>query len=350
MDFHRRRVDWAAVAAVPVFGWLVIPTTIHAERIGLSDPWLVMLAVPVGLLLAFRWPIASGVALAIGATWIRLVYLGVPDGSDQLIVSQAASQLAFSGGNPYGVGYDASWPRDGSPFVYGPLELLAAPPGRIVEALAAGGTLVILAFMRSFLTLAAIGSHYLFVQFGMSGINDNLPAFLILAGLVTMRRHRVAGALLLVLAAGVKPYAFAWFPAAIGFAGIPVALALIAGSAIIWSPLLLGWGIPSFIRSIELAALTHPFPENTLNMPQWRIIAVPLALASLLVRQWWVMVVAGLAIFCAVLFLDRWASYGYWLVVLPLVGMIGERAARFGLQAAVRMVRERSTTVMAPVS
>jgi len=96
---------------------------------------------------------------------------------------------------------------------------------------------------------------------------------------------------------------------------------------VLWSPLL-AWGPASFLRSVEMAAAVHPVPENSLNVPALRILAVPLALAALFVRSWTLTVVAGAAIFLVVLFTDRWASYGYWLVVLPILGMVAERWLR----------------------
>lgn len=38
--------------------------------------------------------------------------------------------------------------------------------------------------------------------------------------------------------------------------------------------------------------------------------------------------ISGAAIFCIVLFLDRWASVGYLLVAVPPVAVIAERALR----------------------
>ncbi len=80
--------------------------------------------------------------------------------------------------------------------------------------------------------------------------------------------------------------------------------------------------------SIELARSIHPKPENTLDMPGLRVLAVPIAIAALWVRSWSTAVLTGALTFLVVLFLDRWASFGYWLVVLPPVGIVAERALR----------------------
>lgn len=323
----------------------------HATRLGLGQAWWAAVAVPAALVL-LRWPILAGAALAAGGAWLRLVYAQMPVTSDQLVVGQAALNGVLAGLNPYGIGYSESVPP-GSPFVYGPLNLLSAPLGVQGEILAATGTMLLLSWSRSFLTLAFFAAHYVVVQFSTSGINDLVPGFLILAGLLALERHRFLGGGLLALAAGVKPYALAWFPAAIGYGGLQAAAALAAVTAAVWSPLLV-WGPGSFLRSVELAAATHPIPENSLNMPHLRVLAIPLAAASILLRRWWAVVLSGVAVFCIWLFLDRWASYGYWLVVLPLIGVVAERLLRRlikeGLQAAVRAGADLSATTAAPTS
>ena len=128
------------------------------------------------------------------------------------------------------------------------------------------------------------------------------------------------GAALLALAAGIKPYAFAWFLPAMGYAGL-AATAVLAGVALlVWSPLLV-WGPNNWIQSLRLHAAVHPNQENALNVPLLRVIAAPLAAAGLLVRRWDHMVLLGSIVFCAYLFLDRWASLGYWLAVIPVAGV-----------------------------
>ncbi len=340
-------LPWAGLLGVAIYAYLVIPTADHAARQGFPQAWLGLAAVPAALLL-YRRPVLMGVALAAGGAWLRVVHAGFPETSDQSTVSRAAFQAVLGGSNPFGRGYDESFPP-GAPFVYGPLELLVGPLGVEGQVLAATGTMLLLAWSRTFITLAVYAAQYFVVQFTATGINDLVPAFFIMAGLLALERRRAAGALLLAVAAGVKPYAFAWFPAAMGYGGVAVAAALLAATGIIWSPLLL-WGPGSFLRSVELAAATHPVTENTLNMPHLRILAVPIALASLLVRPWWLVVLSGTLIFCVVLFLDFWASYGYWLVILPLLGLLVERTVRDRLQAAVRAPGERAATTEAPAS
>ncbi len=125
---------------------------------------------------------------------------------------------------------------------------------------------------------------------------------------------------MLAVAASVKPYALAWFIPAIGYGGWAVAAVLAAASAVLWSPLLL-WGPATFGRSMTLVGDLHPEQANALNLPVLRWLAVPLELAGAFVRRWDAMVLLGSAVFCVFLFLDRWASLGYWLAVLPAAGI-----------------------------
>lgn len=320
---HRDRI--LALAGLAIFGLLGAGTANHAANHGLPQAWLALAAVPAGLLLNRR-PVLVGLAIAAGGFWLCLVFASLPETADQLIVGRAALDTVLSGGNPYGIGYAASEPP-GSPFVYGPVALLTSLLRAPGEALAAGGTMVVLALTRSFLTLGIFAGFIFVVQLGSSGINDLLPGFLLMAGLVTLERHRVAGGALLAVAAAVKPYCLAWFPAAMSYGGVAAVAALLGVTGVLWSPLLV-WGPGSFLRSVEMAAAIHTVPENSLDVPALRILAVPLALISLLVRRWSLMVLSGAAIFLTVLFLDRWASYGYWLVVLPILGLLAERWLR----------------------
>ena len=341
------RLTW--LAALTIYGYLAIQTCVHATSVGHPEGWLALVAVPAGLLVIDR-PRWGAVLMCLGGAWLRLTYAGFPETSDQLIVGNAALELVLAGGNPYGEGFAASMPP-GSPFVYGPLALLTAPLRVPGEVLAALGTMLLLGWTRSFITLAIYAAYYVIVQFSATGINDLIPAFLLLAGLLALERHRVAGGVLLAVSVAVKPYGLAWFPAAVGYGGVVTAVALIASSAVLWSPLL-AWGVGSFARSAELAARIHDAlpTENALDVPALRVVAIPLAVASLLVRRWSLVVVSGAAIFSTVLFLDHWASFGYVLVVLPLLGIVAERWLRERGQAAENAPAERAATAAAPSS
>jgi hypothetical protein len=325
------RVPWQSAVAFTIFA-IALQRSVDAEIArGYPMAWLALLAIPVGLFL-LRRPLLLALVMAMAGTYLRALYLSAPETCDQLAVSRAALGVAMGGGNPYGIGYAESVPA-GSPFPYGPLAMLSSLGGIPGEVLAVTGIMLILAFSRALITLAVLAAWVPAIEFGVCGLNDQVPAFLLLAGLLLIeRRDRVSGAVLMALSAGIKPYTFAWFPGMMAVGGTVVTAVLACVSLVAWLPALL-WGPASYLHSIELALATHPEPANTLNMPQWRIVAVPIALAALMVRSWTTAVLSGALIFLAVLFLDWWASVGYWFVVMPVVGIVGERAlVRFGAE------------------
>jgi hypothetical protein len=304
---------------------------------------LAAVAVPIGLFL-LRRPLALALVFVAAGVYLRALYVGYPEGCDQLAVSRAALDVALGGGNPWGIGYAQSWPP-GAPFPYGPGAMVAAIGGVPLEIAAVAGIMLVLAFCRSLLTLAVLAAWVPAIEFGICGQNDQVPAFLLLAGLLLIERRRtVSGAGLVALSAAIKPYTFAWFAPLIGFGGIGMAVVLVAVTAVAWLPLL-AWGPASFLRSVEMARDIHPVPENTLDRPELRVLAVPVALLSLLARSWTMAVLLGALIFVIVLFLDRWASVGYWFVVIPPLGVIAERALT-GFGATLRAARR---AVLAPV-
>ena len=316
---------WTWLVGVALYAVLALPTCGRATELARPDSWLALLAVPAAVVLRAR-PVASGSALVVGGVWLRVVFASFGQASDQIVVGQAAAELVLAGGNPYGHGYEQTTPP-GSPFPYGPLALLWSPLGVTGEIVAAAGTMALMAWARTFVVLGAYASFWVVVDLSMSGLNDVTPGFLIAAGLLALRHHPVLGGSLLALAGAYKPYALAWAPAAFGFGGPATIAAFLVTAAAVWSPLLV-WGLPSFVRSIELAQATHPLPESTLNVPELRILAVPIAVASLFARRWWLVVASGTAIFFVVLFLDRWASIGYYLAVVPIAGIALEMAVR----------------------
>lgn len=330
------RLPWHAIIAYLVFS-IALGKSIDAEMArGYPAAIAAALAVPLGLVL-LRRPLALALVFVAAGVYLRALYVGYPEGCDQLAVSRAALGVALGGGNPYGVGYAQSWPP-GAPFPYGPGAMVAAAGGVPLEIVAVTGIMLVLAFCRSLLTLAVLAAWVPAIEFGICGQNDQVPAFLLLAGLLLIERRRmVTGAGLVALSAAIKPYTFAWFAPLIGFGGIGMAAVLITVTAVAWLPVL-AWGPGAFLRSVEMARDIHPVPENTLNHPELRVLAVPVALLSLLARSWSMAVVLGALIFVIVLFLDRWASVGYWFVVIPPLGVIAERALA-GFGAALRSAR-----------
>jgi len=331
------RLPWHTLVAFIVFAF-ALQKAVDAEIArGYPMAWVALAAIPVAAFL-LRRPLLLGLVMAAAGVYLRALYLGSAETCDQLAVSRAALGVATTGGTPYGIGYLESTPP-GSPFPYGPLAMITSVLGVPGEVVAAAGIMLILAFSRAVLTLAVLAAWIPAIEFGICGLNDQLPAFLLLAGLLLIeRRERIPGALLVALSAGIKPYTFAWFPGLIGFGGVATAVVLAAVTFVAWLPVLL-WGPASFLSSIDLARATHPTPENTLNQPHLRILALPLTLLALLARSWTMAVLSGALIFLVVLFLDYWASVGYWFVVAPIVGIVGERSlVRFGavLRAARR--------------
>jgi hypothetical protein len=306
---------------------------------------LALLAIPAGWFL-LRRPVALGLLFAAASIWVRLLYLGAPETCDQMMVSRAALGVALGGGNPYGFGYAESVPP-GAPFPYGPLGLVTPVFGQFGEFLAFAAVAGILAWQRALFTLVFFGASLQWVELGACGMNDMIPGLLVVSGLLLVERRRhVAGSVLVALSAGIKPYSFAWFPALIGYGGVTTAVALIVTAGLAWLPVLL-WGPLSYLDSVKGAwVVQHRQEQNTLDMPILRVLAAPLAALSLLVRSWEGMVLMGSAIFVLMMTTDYWMSYGYWMVVLPPLGIVLERALRaFGAS-----LREAAAEDQVPVA
>lgn len=279
---------------------------------------LALLAWPPLVLLAARRPL---LAIFVAAVILRLAFVLVCC-TDQIAVSQSAWERVISGlGGPYGVGYASTTPP-GAPFPYGPLALVWWIPGPVVELGAAFAIMSVLAWQRALLTLAAFAVWQPSVSMTLVGVNDYSPSLLILVGMLALRWRPRIGAAVLALAAALKPYAFAWFVPAIGYGGVGVAAVLIGATAVLWSPLFLWWGgLAPFLKTVQLAEVAHPMPGQTLNLPVLRWLAVPLVALSLAARRWDDMVILGSAAFVIFLFLAHWASFSYWLAVLPILGL-----------------------------
>ncbi len=307
---------------------------------------LALLAIPAGWFL-LRRPIALGLLLAGASILVRALYLGAPETCDQMMVSRAALGVAAGGGNPYGFGYAESVPP-GAPFPYGPLGLVTPVFGQFGEFLAFGAVALILAWQRALFTLVFFGASLQWVELGACGMNDMIPGLLVVSGLLLVERRRnVAGSVLVALSAGIKPYSLAWFPALIGYGGVTTAIALIVTAGLAWLPVLF-WGPFSYLDSVKGAwVVQHRQEQNTIDMPILRVLALPLVALSLLVRSWEAMVLMGAAIFVLMMATDYWMSYGYWMVVLPPVGIVLERALRaFGSSLREAAAEERVAVVV----
>jgi hypothetical protein len=91
----------------------------------------------------------------------------------------------------------------------------------------------------------------------VDGSNDTSAGLLILAGLIAAGRRPVLGAALLAIAVAFKPYAIAWVPPLVMWAGLPSLLAFVGASIVAWSPVLFVWGPASYLRSLAMAQETH---------------------------------------------------------------------------------------------
>lgn len=310
--------------ALGIYTGLAYMTCALGSSAGRPEIWLAMLAVPAAFAARSR-PLLFAAALICGGMWLRIVWVGLPPFADQLEVARAAATIALDGGNPYLARYAESVPP-GAPFVYGPLGLVGGLIGVWGEVLAGGASMVLLAWKRCWLSLAIYASLVLVVQLTASGANDVAPGFFIAAGMVMLVSRPLAGGILLAIAAALKPYALAWFPGAIGYGGMAALAGTAVGSLVLWAPLLL-WGPATMLQAVEDARKVHT-SANAINIPELRLLALPIALGSLLLRRWTHAAISGLLIFVIVLFFDRWVSWTYLLAIAPLLGILleGRRA------------------------
>ena len=242
--------------------------------------------------------------------------------TDQIETTQAAARGILDGLNPYG--RPIAGTSTNAPFPYGPLALLAYLPGVWTEIGAATVVLLILARHRAWLTLALYAPNPLLIRTSIAGANDVLPGLLIMLAVLRARQSPRTAAVALAVATAVKPYAAAWLPGLVGLCGPECLLAFALVSAALWSPVLLVWGVPSFLSSIAMAEAQHTGSQLALDVPGLRVLAVPVAACATLLRSWRAFFWLGLVIYCIVLFLARWASLGYVLAVAPITGLVIE--------------------------
>lgn len=312
------RYDLAAVL-------FAVPATLMA--IGLATTQgrstaLIVIGISAASVAARRTPLLGAVLIATASVVLRLAYVGIGY-STQIDHARTAAERALSGLSPYGVLLPSATALP-EPYTYGPLGLLWWQPGVAVEFAAAVGVMALLIWTRSWLTLALYAGLPFAVFLTTTGVNDYSPGFLIASALLVLKTHPLLGAGLLTVAGAIKPYAVAWFLPVIGYSGWGAAAVLLAGTLVLWSPLI-AWGPMGFLRSIQLHAQVHPEQANSLNLPLLRWLAVPIAAIGLTVRRWDRMVLVGSVAFVVFLFLDRWASLGYWLAVMPIAGIALEQ-------------------------
>jgi hypothetical protein len=253
---------------------------------GRSGPWMIALA--IGLVLAIQ-PIwrdnyAIGVAGLIGLTliasarwqlrWVPVIVVIVCgtalrwsvsnlEASDVSDVTQMAIMTLREGVNPYGIGYIVSRPP-GASFPYGPVDLLWYLPSlhdptqlEVLVSMALMGVLGVRAALGRPVGLVLFALAPPLVLASVDGSNDTSAGLLILIALALAARRPVLGGIGLAVAVAFKPYALAWLPPLVLWAGIPSLVAFAAASVVAWSPVLFVWGIQSYARSLAIAQQTH---------------------------------------------------------------------------------------------
>lgn len=291
------------------------------------------------LILSLRFRIGFAVigALFLTGVGLRLAAIGVGY-SDVLPVTQLAIARMLEGLNPYGLGYPNSVPP-GASFAYGPLSLLWYLPFRSeprrLEIVVSCLILAVLALRGRPLGLALYAVTPILVNTASDGSNDTSAGLLLLVALLAAQRSAVAGGVLLAAAIAFKPYAAAWVPPLLAFGGLRALAGLAAGTAMLWGPAVLAWGVPSIVRSFRLAEAIHTTPYYSLPyalakgdpthvsrdfFDGLRVLAgVVTSLVSWpFVRSARSMIGAGIAIYLVTLFAGFWASFAYVAALAPL--------------------------------
>jgi hypothetical protein len=174
-----------------------------------------------------------------------------------------------------------------------------------------------------------------FVVAAGDGSNDTSAGLLILVALLVAVRQPVAGGLLLAVAVAFKPYALAWLPGLIAYAGaVGPLLAFLAGSAVLWLPAVLVWGPGSLLDSFRAADGLHERPYYSLayglgspdSIPKgaWDLLrlgvgAAVAVLNLLLVRSAPALIIGGCFVFGATLFLGWWGTFAYLAAIAPVL-------------------------------
>lgn len=328
-------MDRPVAIALVVAAVLAIQTSLPgAEALGS------LIAIGLVLVLATRWnvaPLALAVLLVIGVALRAAVEIHT--GSDVLDVTGAAIQRMLAGGNPYGVGYDVSRPP-GAPFPYGPLALLWYAPvqadGWQLELVVSCVVLTLLALRGRLLGLAIYALGPTLVATASDGSNDTSVGLVLLVAFVVARRRPVVGAVLLAVAVALKPYAAAWAPAFLLWGGWPVAVGFVASTLALWSPVLLTWGVGSFLESLGRAGAVHARTywslgqiwESIPGLPASRdafdTLRVVLGAATALGTLRWArsldgVILAGTAVYLVTLFAGYWGTYAYFGAIAPIL-------------------------------
>ena len=272
-------------------------------------PWAIaaLLVIPLGMVV-MRHPGRLAASIAIGSLVLMLGYGGT-NGADQTMLGRTALQSVLAAETPYQVYDFGQW---SNPYPYGPLAMLTALLWPFLEILAALALLGVLAHARAWITSGFLAGFPPFVYLALSGVNDYSQALLTVAALLLLRTKPAYGFAVLAIATAIKPYSAAWFLPALGYAGWSAAW-FIGISALLWSPLLL-WGLDSYVSMTQLAS-------SYIGFPAVRLLSIPLGIAALLAKTWSGVLLTGSGIFASVLLFGSWASLGYLVVLVPVIGL-----------------------------
>ena len=300
-------------------------------------------AIGLTLVAAARWQLKwlPVVVLVLCGLALRLSVVG-REASDVADVTSNAIQMMGAGFDPYGIGYMTSRPM-GAAFPYGPVALLWYLPFREDPAMLE--FLVSVALLCYFGVRAANGRPIGLVVMAlapplvlaaMDGSNDTSAGFLILVAIALGVGRPALGAAALAVAVAFKPYAVAWVPAYLVWAGLPALLAFIGASLVAWAPVLFVWGPESYLRSLAMAQQTH------MRQAYWSVAAIldgilpgaaPRALETIryvvaggvavvgarLVRSMDGVIVVGTLAFVLAQFGGYFGSYVYLAAVAPVL-------------------------------
>ncbi len=352
---------------------------------GRSGTWLFTLGIALVLAIQPNWPDRTAIAVAgalaltlvAAARWqlrwlpvlvvvgcgiaLRLATFHI-QGSDVSDVTKVAIMTVQYGGDPYGVGYISSRPV-GAPFPYGPLALLWYLPSvqdpRLIEFAVSIGLMLYFALRAGRgrpVGLAIFALAPPLVLATVDGSNDTSAGLLILAALVVAARKPWAGAVLLAAAVAFKPYAIAWVPPLILWAGIPTLVAFVAASIVVWAPVLFYWGLASYLRSLAMAQDTHlrqaywslgsivdafvPNAGKALETIRYFVSGAVAVVAGMRVKSIDGVIVVGAIVFVIAQFGGNFGSYVYLGAVAPILCWRIDDWLRRGLPEVLRAYAE----------
>jgi len=354
---------------------------------GRSGAWLVALG--VGLVLAIQ-PIwkdnyAIGVTGLIALTliacarwelrWVpvlAVIFCGVAlrwsvsnvHASDVSDVTRAAIMTMQEGSNPYGIGYFISKPP-GASFPYGPVDLFWYLP--FVHDPTQLEMLVSFALLGFFGVRAALGRPIGLVIFALApplvlasvdGSNDTSAGLMILIALALAARRPALGAGALAIAVAFKPYALAWLPPLILWAGVPAIFGFVAVSFVAWAPVLFVWGPGTYLRSLAMAQQTHlrdaywslasvwdgidpGTAPRALETIRYFVSGAVAVIGGMRVRSIDGVIVVGAVAFMIAQFAGYFGSYVYIAAVAPVICYRVDDWLRQTLPEVIRAYEER---------